>query len=112
MDMYTHLRLWWEYLERCLARKLDQKEDFIFPYLAPNSIIHADMCMSTKYFQALLDEFTWGAGLMKHYTTHCFRRGGAQYRFMFAPIGQRWSLNMIRWWGGWASGEKVMCTAL
>jgi hypothetical protein len=41
------------------------------------------------------------------FTTHCFRRGGAQYRFMFAPVGRRWTLARIRWWGGWALGEKV-----
>ena len=43
----------------------------------------------------------------EHFTTHCFRRGGAQYRFMFAPVGQRWTLARIRWWGGWAQGEHV-----
>ncbi|KAK6987789.1 hypothetical protein R3P38DRAFT_2366098, partial [Favolaschia claudopus] len=26
---------------------------------------------------------------------------------MFAPMGQRWSLSIIRWWGGWAVGEQV-----
>jgi hypothetical protein len=45
-----------------------------------------------------------GAG---KFTTHCFRRGGAQYRFMFAPLGQRWTLARVRWWGGWALREKV-----
>lgn len=37
----------------------------------------------------------------------CLRRGGSQYRFMYAPIGKRWSLSIIRWWGGWAAGEQV-----
>ncbi|KAF8958352.1 hypothetical protein BDZ97DRAFT_1906545 [Flammula alnicola] len=36
---------------------------------------------------------------------HIGINGGAQYRFVFAPLGQRWSLNRIRWWGGWAIGE-------
>ncbi|KAG1723135.1 uncharacterized protein EDB91DRAFT_1087922 [Suillus paluster] len=35
-----------------------------------------------------------------------FRRGGAQYWFMFAPVGQRWTLAKVRWWGGWADGEQ------
>jgi hypothetical protein len=26
---------------------------------------------------------------------------------MFAPVGQRWTLACIRWWGGWAKGEHV-----
>jgi hypothetical protein len=41
------------------------------------------------------------------FSTHCFRRGGAQYRFMFAPVGKRWTLRMVRWWGGWVEGEQV-----
>ncbi|KAF8873714.1 hypothetical protein CPB84DRAFT_1646381, partial [Gymnopilus junonius] len=24
---------------------------------------------------------------------------------MFAPVGQKWILARIRWWGGWALGE-------
>jgi hypothetical protein len=39
-------------------------------------------------------------------TTHCFRRGGAQYRFMFAPDPMRWSLKMVKWWGGWSLNEQ------
>ncbi|KIO32588.1 hypothetical protein M407DRAFT_43176, partial [Tulasnella calospora MUT 4182] len=26
---------------------------------------------------------------------------------MFAPVGQRWSLELIRWWGGWTDGERI-----
>ncbi|OAX35047.1 hypothetical protein K503DRAFT_803110, partial [Rhizopogon vinicolor AM-OR11-026] len=26
---------------------------------------------------------------------------------MFAPLGERWSLATIRWWGAWAEGESV-----
>ncbi|KAG1784225.1 hypothetical protein EV702DRAFT_1191226 [Suillus placidus] len=26
---------------------------------------------------------------------------------MFTPLGQRWSLATIRWWGAWAEGESV-----
>ncbi|KAK6991962.1 hypothetical protein R3P38DRAFT_2659770 [Favolaschia claudopus] len=24
---------------------------------------------------------------------------------MFAPVGRRWTLRQVRWWGGWAEGE-------
>ena len=41
------------------------------------------------------------------FTTHCFCRGGAQYCFMFAPIGKKWTLDWIRWCGGWEQGEHV-----
>ncbi|KAJ7938669.1 hypothetical protein B0H13DRAFT_1587449, partial [Mycena leptocephala] len=30
------------------------------------------------------------------FPTHCFRRGGAQYRFMFAPVGRRWTVRLQR----------------
>ncbi|KAI0308904.1 hypothetical protein OF83DRAFT_1042402, partial [Amylostereum chailletii] len=25
---------------------------------------------------------------------------------MFAPANRRWTLARIRWWGGWAEGER------
>ncbi|THU92314.1 hypothetical protein K435DRAFT_862637 [Dendrothele bispora CBS 962.96] len=55
-----------------------------------------------------VNKFATDAGLpgAGRYTTHCFRCGGAQYRFMFAPIGQRWTLAMVRWWGGWSPNER------
>ncbi|ETL82837.1 hypothetical protein L917_17079 [Phytophthora nicotianae] len=35
------------------------------------------------------------------FTSHCFRRGGAQYQFMFAPEDRRWSLKLAKWWAGY-----------
>ena len=104
--MSTHLPRWKALLEAQIGRKLEA-DDFLFPYIAPNGLIHIKRAMSYSSLQALLTKFSQGAGVEKHYTTHCFRRGGAQYRFMFAPIGKRWSLSRIRWWGGWAVGEHV-----
>ncbi|KAF7334010.1 hypothetical protein MVEN_02306200 [Mycena venus] len=43
-------------------------------------------------------------GLVR-FTTHCFRRGGAQYRFLWAD--RKWSLKAVKWWGGWSSNENV-----
>lgn len=65
--------------------------------------------MSSDMAQKMITKFAEAAGIPNagNFTTHCFRRGGAQYRFMFAPIGKRWTLAKIRWWGGWADGEKV-----
>lgn len=39
------------------------------------------------------------------YTSHCFRRGGAQYRFMYA--NRKFPLNLVRQWGGWSQGESI-----
>lgn len=106
MDMYTHLQRWLGFLQIRLGRDLEPN-DFIFPYFGPNGVPHAKREMTHEMIQNYLTEFAKAAGLTKLYTTHSFRRGGAQYRFMWAPIGKRWSLSIIRWWGGWAIGEHV-----
>jgi hypothetical protein len=104
--MYKHLLTWLPFYELCLGRKLEP-DDYIFPYIASNGTIHPKREMTLQLCQDLITEFTKNSGLHKSYTTHCFRRGGAQYRFMFAPLGKRWSLSIVRWWGGWATGEHV-----
>ena len=96
-----------ENLPRKVPRCTLSPADSVFPHLAVNGVIRTTRAMSYESLQALLARFCTGAGIQTRYTTHSFRRGGAQYRFMFAPIGTRWSLNMIRWWGGWAVGEHV-----
>ncbi|KAM6489686.1 hypothetical protein JOM56_014857 [Amanita muscaria] len=106
IDMYTHLRMWIKHLECRIGRKL-QEGDYIFPSISANSHIHPIEPISHDKAQSLLTEFTTGAGITKHFKTHSFRRGGAQYRFMHAPLGKRWTLDMIQWWGGWASGEQT-----
>ncbi|KAG9037930.1 hypothetical protein FS837_001350 [Tulasnella sp. UAMH 9824] len=70
--------------------------------------------MSTEAINTIFKEFMFASGVLTDseagrfpYTTHCLRRGGAQYRFMFAPVGQRWSLDVIKWWGGWTDGERI-----
>ncbi|KAG8927220.1 hypothetical protein FRC01_007813 [Tulasnella sp. 417] len=73
--------------------------------------------MSTEAINSIFKEFMFASGVLTNsgpegperfpYTTHCLRRGGAQYRFMFAPVGQRWSLDLIKWWGGWTDGERI-----
>ena len=106
IDMYYHVHTWRKLLEQQLGRPLEG-DDYLFPYVAKNGIPHPDRAMSYQKTRELLNEFTMAAGLPRQYSTHCFRWGGAQYRFMYAPIGQRWTLSAIRWWGGWADGEKV-----
>ncbi|KAG1707130.1 hypothetical protein DVH05_026326 [Phytophthora capsici] len=39
------------------------------------------------------------------FTSHMFRRAGAQYRFMYAQPARRWSLRMIKWWAEWSLSE-------
>lgn len=106
IDMYAHLMRWLCLYEVLLGRPLES-EDQLFPHISANGTIHPRQEMSYDSFSKMLAKFTEGAGLEGWFTTHSFRRGGAQYRFIFAPLGLRWSLNVIRWWGGWAEGENV-----
>ncbi|KAJ7028164.1 hypothetical protein C8F04DRAFT_1044291 [Mycena alexandri] len=104
--MRTHFMCWRKIYRQRLGREFEP-DDYAFPYIAPNGIIHPKRPMSHDLVQEHINEFARGAGIDKIFTTHCLRRGGSQYRFMFAAIGKRWSLTIIRWWGGWAEGEQV-----
>lgn len=65
--------------------------------------------MNRSGIEVLLETAVANSGVLDgrngKFTTHCFRRGGAQYRFMWA--GQKWSLKAVKWWGGWSSNENV-----
>jgi len=110
IDLYTHIWKWKEFYEtRLLGRKL-QPDDYIFPSFGVNGLVaHPHVPISSDLIQKRINEWTAVAGIRGagHFMTHCFRCGGAQYHFMFAPIGQRWTLAWICWWGGWAIGEHV-----
>ncbi|KAF9218540.1 hypothetical protein BS17DRAFT_791156 [Gyrodon lividus] len=72
-----------------------------------NGIVYAHEEMSYDAVQKVITHICTAAALSASYTMHCFRCGGAQYWFVFAPLGGRWSLCVIWWWGGWAEGESV-----
>ncbi|KAF9066370.1 hypothetical protein BDP27DRAFT_1544384 [Rhodocollybia butyracea] len=72
-----------------------EPDDFIFPTINANGVsVQSRQPITPEAVQKMITEFTHSAGLTGAFTTHCFRRGGAQFRFMFAPIG-------------WAPNEKV-----
>jgi hypothetical protein len=55
-------------------------------------------------FQSILDTVVTGAGLSGYRRTgHCFRRGGAQDRYIHQK--HPWNLQVVKWWGGWSKGE-------
>ena len=96
-------------MEQVLGHPL-QDDDYIFPAISANSkTIYPHTPISKEKIQDKLDAFANFRGLKGKlkFTTHCFRRGSAQFRFMYAPSGERWTLSCIRWWGGWAEGEHV-----
>jgi len=105
--MFTYLRAWVRFLEEVLLRRPLQPDEFIFPRVGTNGVVYP---IDELSYDAVMKMLTWictEAALTSRYTSHCFRRGGARYRFMFAPLGERWSLATIRWWGAWAEGESV-----
>ncbi|KAJ7202670.1 hypothetical protein C8J57DRAFT_1622701 [Mycena rebaudengoi] len=107
IDMLTHVQRWRVLYKKLLGREFEAT-DYLFPFVSSNGTIHSKRPMTHESAQDLINEFAVAAGIVnKYFTTHCLRRGGSQYRFMFAPLGKRWSLSIIRWWGGWAIGEQV-----
>jgi hypothetical protein len=107
--MYSHVLEWLDFYETVLLKRPLQPDDYVFPSISINGTVQPHVPMTSATIQKEIHNKASAAGLSgaRCYTTHCFRRGGAQYRFMYAPIGERWTLARIRWWGGWAEGEHV-----
>ncbi|KAG2339458.1 hypothetical protein BDR05DRAFT_951218 [Suillus weaverae] len=105
-DSFIWILLWIKWLEFFHYGRALGPNDFIFPSMGANGIMQPGQPLSHDTVQKWIDEATTGAGILGCFSTHCFCRGGAQYWFMFAPVGQQWSLAMVRWWGGWADGEQ------
>ncbi|THU85408.1 hypothetical protein K435DRAFT_685662 [Dendrothele bispora CBS 962.96] len=108
--MHTHLLNWIEHYEKYFLGPDQHLEDndYIFPaFTSTWTTVNRQEPISSKSINTLINGVAEAAGVKGagEFTTHCFRRGGAQYRFMYAPIGERWTLARIRWWGGWAEGE-------
>ncbi|KAF8514460.1 hypothetical protein BU17DRAFT_68392 [Hysterangium stoloniferum] len=108
IDMHFHFLRWLQFSNQFIYHRPLEADDYIFPAIGSNGIARIETPIPHDTIQKWLDEFVeaceinLGRGRL---TTHCFRRGGAQYRFMYAHFGKRWSLAIIRWWGGWAEGE-------
>jgi len=83
------------------------EEHFMFPAVGVNGVLQPGVSLSHDTVQKALEAAVKGADIKGTFSTHCFRCGGAQYRFMSAPLGQQWPLRCVRWWGGWAEGEQV-----
>ncbi|KAI0037942.1 DNA breaking-rejoining enzyme, partial [Auriscalpium vulgare] len=108
IDVYPSMREWITHLQDKMQRPL-QPEDYVFPALASTDLLKFGEPMSRTGIENILDRLTDASGVMEgrtgKFTTHCFRRGGAQYRFMFAE--HKWSMKAVKWWGGWSAGDDV-----
>ena len=110
LDCYYHLDFWIKFQIKHHHYQTPKPDDPVFPSFNTStgkinrdkSITPGVVAAQLKVFTAVLSNGT----VIKQYTTHCFRRGGAQYWFIFAPIESRWNLRQVQWWGGWAEGEQ------
>ncbi|KAJ7814985.1 hypothetical protein B0H14DRAFT_2603803 [Mycena olivaceomarginata] len=95
-DAFTWMIRWVKYLEEDVYGHPLQPDDYIFPATGANGIVQTGEHISHEDVQKWITEFATGADLPcanGTFSTHCFRRGGAQYRFMFAAVGRRWTLR-------------------
>ena len=101
LDAFTHVSVWRAHLQTLLGRPL-QQDDYLFPAIASTGALKFGEAMNRSGIEVLLDTVVTHSGVMDgrngKFTTHCFRRGGAQYRFMWAK--RKWSLKAVKWWGG------------
>lgn len=109
IDCYTHMHAWLDHLQSLLPRKL-RDDDPIFPAISSTGELKfGEGPISRSGFESLFEGIIKDSGVLDgrngKFTTHCFRRGGAQWRFMWAPI--KWSLRAVKWWGGWSSNDNV-----
>ncbi|KAJ6456576.1 hypothetical protein DFH09DRAFT_847576, partial [Mycena vulgaris] len=108
IDCYTHVGAWKSQMERLLRRPLTG-DDFVFPAFASTGQLKFGECIRRSEFETLMELIVEKSDVMKgrsgKFTTHCFRRGGAQYRFLWAE--RNWSLRAVKWWGGWPSNKNV-----
>ncbi|KAJ6579771.1 hypothetical protein B0H10DRAFT_1962836 [Mycena sp. CBHHK59/15] len=107
-DAYHWLPKWRQHLQDEIYQRPLLPDDYIFPAIGANGIVQTGEHLSHDDVNKWIKEFAAGAKLRQQngtFSTHCFRRGGAQYRFMFAAVGRHWTLLQVRWWGGWAEGE-------
>lgn len=108
VDCYTHLNAWLDHLEILRTSTLFSN-DYIFPAIASTDALKFGEHITRTAFEKLLESVVSLSkvreGRKGKFTTHCFRRGGAQFRFMWAP--RKWSLKAVKWWGGWSSGDSA-----
>lgn len=106
-NMFNYLRIWIVFYERNHKKQALDPDDHIFPNISANGTIQPHIAMMHDYVQKLLGDWAESSGVLDtvigNLTTHGFRRGAAQHRFM----EENWRLDLVRWWGGWAQGESV-----
>ena len=111
---FTHINTWRKKYASMLGRDL-LPEDPLFPKADEKvSRIFFGEFMVHQTFMATVNKLLSDCGIVPRnaagavlgvFTSHCFRRGGAQHRFVTGKY--RWPLEVVKWWGGWGSGDDV-----
>jgi hypothetical protein len=85
---------WLNFYKKFLLKHPLAPDDHLFPVLSAGKV-HPQQPISSASIMKLINKMTTAAGVQGggHFATHCFRRGGAQYRFMLGPPEDRWPLS-------------------
>ncbi|KAL4072779.1 hypothetical protein V8B97DRAFT_2023514 [Scleroderma yunnanense] len=94
-NLFFWLVVWVRWVEHVQLGQAMVDGDYIFPVIGANGVLKLCKPLLQDAIQKWISEATMGAGIEGTFTTHCFCRGGAQYWFMYAPIGQQWPLSMV-----------------
>ena len=106
-DPFFWVLFWMNWVKCIHLGRTMEAGDFLFPVVGGSGVLLPGESLLHDLVQKEINAAVDGAKISGKYSTHCFRRGGAQYRFMSAPLGERWSLQCVRFWGRWAEGEQV-----
>ncbi|KAG6836524.1 hypothetical protein H0H93_007133 [Arthromyces matolae] len=104
LQVYKHMKQYVELLQ-AYHGSFD-KNDYVFCSVRKHTVYKKTRTAYTTMLD-FVRKFTTSAGLEADYTTHCFRRGGAAWRFIHAPPEFLWGLIRCQIWGGWRQGEQI-----
>ena len=95
-DLFFWVLFWMNWVKHVHLGHAMEAGDFLFPAVGVgNGVLRQEEPLSHDLVQKSLDAAVAGAEIPGKFSTHCFRRSGAQYRFMSAPLGERWSLQCV-----------------
>lgn len=109
---YTHLQRWLEVYKAMLNRQF-MPSDFLFPHSndTVTKLFFGEKMIPTTFMKTINSATSMSAIMpvnaagedLGRFTAHCFRRGGAQHRFVTGK--SRWPLDVVKWWGGWGASD-------
>ena len=106
-DASFWLLLWIKWLEITHLGHPMEPMDYVFPAMGASGLLQPVSQLTHDTVQKWLDESAGAVSISVRLTTHCFQHGWVQYRLLYVPFGQWWSLQVVQWWDDWAEGEQV-----